>query len=185
MLGLAALDEEANPVYDRELAQRLADVGAHVGAMTPGELAAFVAERVGPMRADLLALTTDALATLANRGLVKRATKELDAAAPWLATAADGTLTGTVGRRGHHHAAGRRRARRGACTCGASGVCRHVLVVVLAYQRSAAASPAPAPARRMRYPGRLQTRLRKKARSRGGRPRPSPTTSSRRGSGSG
>ena len=47
VLGLAALDDEANPVYDRELAQRLADVGAHVGAMTPGHLAAFVAERVG------------------------------------------------------------------------------------------------------------------------------------------
>ena len=47
VLGLAALDEEANPVYDRELAQRLADAGAHVGAMTPGQLAAFVAEHVG------------------------------------------------------------------------------------------------------------------------------------------
>ncbi len=47
VLGLAALDEEANPDYDRELAQRLADAGAHVGAMTPGELAAFVAERLG------------------------------------------------------------------------------------------------------------------------------------------
>lgn len=47
VLGLAALDEEANPAYDRALAQRLADAGAHVGAMTPGELAAFVAERLG------------------------------------------------------------------------------------------------------------------------------------------
>jgi Mg-chelatase subunit ChlD len=47
VLGLAALDEEANPSYDRALAQRLADAGAHVGAMTPGELAAFVAERLG------------------------------------------------------------------------------------------------------------------------------------------
>ncbi|MFL6073309.1 MAG: VWA domain-containing protein [Mycobacteriales bacterium] len=47
VLGLAALDEDANPSYDRQLAQRLADVGAHVGAMTPGELAAFVAERLG------------------------------------------------------------------------------------------------------------------------------------------
>ncbi|MFB4314255.1 VWA domain-containing protein [Actinomadura sp. 21ATH] len=47
VLGLAALDEEANPSYDRDLAQRLADVGAHIGAMTPGELAAFVAERIG------------------------------------------------------------------------------------------------------------------------------------------
>jgi Mg-chelatase subunit ChlD len=47
VLGLAALDEDANPSYDRELAQRLANAGAHVGAMTPGELAEFVAERLG------------------------------------------------------------------------------------------------------------------------------------------
>ncbi|MGC7096531.1 VWA domain-containing protein [Amycolatopsis lurida] len=47
VLGLAALDEEANPVYHRELAQRLANAGALVGAMTPGELAGFVAERIG------------------------------------------------------------------------------------------------------------------------------------------
>ncbi|HET9170690.1 MAG TPA: VWA domain-containing protein [Actinospica sp.] len=47
VLGLAALDEEAFPAYDRAMAQRLANVGAHVGAMTPGELAEFVAERLG------------------------------------------------------------------------------------------------------------------------------------------
>ncbi|MBT8224568.1 MAG: VWA domain-containing protein [Dactylosporangium sp.] len=47
VLGLAALDEDANPSYDRDTAQRLADVGAHIGAMTPGELAAFIAEKVG------------------------------------------------------------------------------------------------------------------------------------------
>jgi Uncharacterized protein containing a von Willebrand factor type A (vWA) domain len=47
VLGLAALDEEANPSYHRELAQRLADAGAHVGAMTPGGLAEFVAEAMG------------------------------------------------------------------------------------------------------------------------------------------
>lgn len=44
VVGLAALDEEANPDYNRELAQELADVGAHIGAMTPGELAGFLAE---------------------------------------------------------------------------------------------------------------------------------------------
>ncbi|GAA3486682.1 VWA domain-containing protein [Streptomyces cremeus] len=46
VLGLAALDEDANPAYDRELGRRLADAGAHMGAMTPGQLAVFVAERL-------------------------------------------------------------------------------------------------------------------------------------------
>lgn len=46
VLGLAALDEAANPVYDRELARRLADRGAQVGAMTPGQLAGWLAEKL-------------------------------------------------------------------------------------------------------------------------------------------
>ncbi|MBL1082399.1 VWA domain-containing protein [Streptomyces actinomycinicus] len=47
VLCLAALDEAADPVYDRDLAGQLAAVGAPVGAMTPGRLAEFVAERIG------------------------------------------------------------------------------------------------------------------------------------------
>lgn len=47
VLGLAALDEEANPAFDRDLAQRLADVGAHIGSMTPGQLAEFLADTIG------------------------------------------------------------------------------------------------------------------------------------------
>lgn len=46
VLGLAALDEQANPSYDKDLARRLAAAGAHVGAMTPGELVGFIAEKV-------------------------------------------------------------------------------------------------------------------------------------------
>jgi Mg-chelatase subunit ChlD len=46
VLGLAALDVHANPAYDRDLARRLVEVGAHVGAMTPGELVGFIAEKV-------------------------------------------------------------------------------------------------------------------------------------------
>ncbi|WP_426511485.1 VWA domain-containing protein [Dactylosporangium sp. McL0621] len=47
VLCLAALDEQAEPAYDPDMGRHLADVGAAVGAMTPGELAAFVAEHVG------------------------------------------------------------------------------------------------------------------------------------------
>ncbi len=45
-LGLAALDEQAEPTYDREVAANLVKIGWHVGAMTPGELAIWVAEKV-------------------------------------------------------------------------------------------------------------------------------------------
>jgi Mg-chelatase subunit ChlD len=46
VLGLAALDEQANPAYDKDLARRLVEAGAHVGAMTPGQLVAFLVEKV-------------------------------------------------------------------------------------------------------------------------------------------
>jgi hypothetical protein len=46
VLGLAALDERADPVFDRELAGKLVEAGAHVGAMTPGQLAAWLAEKL-------------------------------------------------------------------------------------------------------------------------------------------
>ena len=46
VLGLAALGEQATPAYDRDTAQRLVQVGAQVGAMTPGELVGFITEKV-------------------------------------------------------------------------------------------------------------------------------------------
>ncbi len=46
LLGLAALDGQANPSYNREVAAQMVKLGAHVGAMTPGELAEWVAQKV-------------------------------------------------------------------------------------------------------------------------------------------
>ena len=44
LLGLAALDEAANPVYDQQMAQRLANQGMHVAALTPTHFAQWLAE---------------------------------------------------------------------------------------------------------------------------------------------
>jgi len=46
LLGLAALDSRAEPNYDKSLAERMVNLGAHVAAMTPGELAEWVARKV-------------------------------------------------------------------------------------------------------------------------------------------
>ncbi|WP_431881461.1 hypothetical protein [Micromonospora chalcea] len=94
-------------------------------------------------RDDLIALTPDVLAALSNRGLVKRATREVDAGErPVLTEDADGavraaypdgvTVTLPVG--------GGLAA--GICSCPAPGVCRHLLTVVLTYQRTHADAPA-------------------------------------------
>lgn len=92
-------------------------------------------------RADLLALTQDDLAALANRGLVKRAVKEVDAAPPTVTVDADGTVEATFadGVRATLPAGGFDVF---GCTCAAPGVCRHRLGAVLAYQRQAEAAPA-------------------------------------------
>lgn len=44
LLGLAALDDDALPVYDPEIAQKLADRGMHVAALTPEHFAQWLAE---------------------------------------------------------------------------------------------------------------------------------------------
>jgi Mg-chelatase subunit ChlD len=43
-LGLAALNDDANPVYDRQMAQRLANNGMHIAALTPVHFAQWLAE---------------------------------------------------------------------------------------------------------------------------------------------
>ncbi|APU16007.1 hypothetical protein [Actinoalloteichus fjordicus] len=91
-------------------------------------------------RSDLLALSTEALAALANRGLVKRAAKDLDAGVvPAVTLDADGTvhgrfpdgvgtaLPGGVGLDGAR------------CDCASISICRHRIGLVLAYQRQAGA----------------------------------------------
>ena len=44
LVALTALDENAAPAYDRTTAEKLADMGAWVGAMTPARLADFMAD---------------------------------------------------------------------------------------------------------------------------------------------
>ncbi|WP_406528059.1 hypothetical protein [Streptomyces sp. I8-5] len=98
------------------------------------------------VRPDLLALTPDTLAALANRGLVKRATKELDAGTvPVLTTDPDTTVRarfddGTISALPPGTGLDE-----GDCSCAAPGVCRHLIALVLAHQRSAASDPDGGP----------------------------------------
>ncbi|GGY60705.1 VWA domain-containing protein [Pseudoduganella albidiflava] len=47
LLGLAALDARAQPVYDRDMAQRLAARGMEIAALTPARFAGWLAEVIG------------------------------------------------------------------------------------------------------------------------------------------
>ncbi|MGW2178249.1 hypothetical protein ACWCXX_09210 [Streptomyces sp. NPDC001732] len=99
-------------------------------------------------RADLLALTPDTLAALANRGLVKRATKELDAGTvPALTTDPDATVRARFDDGTTTSLPPGAGLDNGDCSCAAPGVCRHLVALVLAYQRRTepATDSAPAP----------------------------------------
>ncbi|MDX2783827.1 hypothetical protein PV379_41945, partial [Streptomyces caniscabiei] len=95
-----------------------------------------------PPRTDLLALTPDTLAALTNRGLVRRATKELDAGtSPELRDAPGGGVTARFADGSEAAMPPGASLDSGTCTCAAAGVCRHLIGLVLAYGR--AADPAP------------------------------------------
>ncbi|AGL13700.1 hypothetical protein [Actinoplanes sp. N902-109] len=91
------------------------------------------------MRADLLALTADTLAELTNRGLVKRAARELERGVPVLTVDDAGTVH-AVFADGVTTALPVGGLDQGTCSCGAAGVCRHVVGLVLACLQQ----PAPA-----------------------------------------
>ena len=46
MIFLTALDRDANPAYDKNLGQKLADMGAFVGAMTPEQLGDYIRKMI-------------------------------------------------------------------------------------------------------------------------------------------
>lgn len=46
MIFLTALDRDANPVYDRDIGQKLANMGAFVGAMTPEQLGDYIGKMI-------------------------------------------------------------------------------------------------------------------------------------------
>jgi len=47
MLGLAALSDDAAPIYDRAMAERLAGAGMHIAALTPDRFADWLGEVIG------------------------------------------------------------------------------------------------------------------------------------------
>ncbi len=88
------------------------------------------------LRSDLLQLDEDKLATLATRGHVKRAVKDLAAGrGPSLSVEADGTVVARIDDVETRLTAGVP-LRDTACSCAALKVCRHRVMAVLAYRRA-------------------------------------------------
>src|SRR5947208_2551428 len=100
-------------------------------------------------RADLLALSADDLATLTNRGTVKRAQREVEAneLTCELAETPEGAVTARWSDGVECLLPAGAVVRDGRYSCAAAGLCRHIIRTVLAYQRQATrASPGEPPA---------------------------------------
>ncbi len=87
------------------------------------------------LRPELLELTPQALTALSNAGFVKRSLKELENGnvpeishenSALIATFSDGVRT---------QLANSQALKEAQCSCGASGMCRHRVMLVLSYQR--------------------------------------------------
>lgn len=102
-------------------------------------------DNIASLRADLLELTPEALTALANAGFVKRAQKDVAAGLlPKLETGADGTVQAQFDDGVRTSLPPGRTLRDAQCSCPASGMCRHRVMLVLAYQAQAKATPAEA-----------------------------------------
>jgi hypothetical protein len=44
LLGLASLDQAANPIYDHSMAEKLAETGMEIAALTPKHFAEWLAK---------------------------------------------------------------------------------------------------------------------------------------------
>lgn len=94
-------------------------------------------------RPDLLALDDEALVVLANRGLLKRATKALEKGEGPTLTDADGALVATFSDGTVTTLPPDVSLRDADCTCTASRVCRHKVAAVLAYRAGHGGDEAP------------------------------------------
>ncbi len=95
-------------------------------------------------RADLLELSAEALTALSNAGFVKRAQKDVaEGKLPVIEQMADGTVSATYSDGTVTTLAPAKPLRQAICSCPATGLCRHRVTLVLAYQAHAGADATP------------------------------------------
>lgn len=105
------------------------------------------------LRQDLLELTPEALTALANAGFVKRAQKDVAAGLlPRLEVSDEGAVTAHFEEGVRTHLAPGRTLRDADCSCQASGMCRHRVLLVLSYQNQYAGRYEPADAGEAQVP---------------------------------
>ena len=87
------------------------------------------------LRPELLELTPQALTALSNAGFVKRSLKELENGNVPEISHENGALIATFSDGVRTQLANGQALKEAQCSCGASGMCRHRVMLVLSYQR--------------------------------------------------
>lgn len=87
------------------------------------------------LRPELLELTPQALTALSNAGFVKRSLKELENGNVPEISHENGALIATFSDGVRTQLANGQAPKEAQCSCGASGMCRHRVMLVLSYQR--------------------------------------------------
>lgn len=87
------------------------------------------------LRPELLELTPQALTALSNAGFVKRSLKELENGNVPEISHENGALIATFSDGVRTQLANGQALKEAQCTCRASGMCRHRVMLVLSYQR--------------------------------------------------
>ncbi len=104
-------------------------------------------------RADLLSLSADDLAALSNRGVVKRSQKEVESGEFTVELSeTDGDVTARWSDGVECQLPAGKVLADGRCSCAATGLCRHLIRTVLAYQRQFGSGTRETPASRGRQP---------------------------------
>ncbi len=88
---------------------------------------------IAQLQAQLARYDDDAFAALGNRGLLRRAYKDLETQAADIKAQADAVIVTVVGQRVRFDARGPAQAQ---CDCPAAGVCQHLLAAAIALKRS-------------------------------------------------
>lgn len=112
------------------------------------------------LRSELLELTPQALIALSNAGFVKRSQKEIAAGNLPSFSDKDGVLTAQFSDGIQTRLSQGQALKEAQCSCGASNMCRHRVMLVLGYQQRCA-TEAPVPAASVRWqPGEWLAELR-------------------------
>ncbi len=132
MFVLPALDYSAQGSYDKNAAQKMANLGADVAAITPKELAQWIAKNsiINEIKSFLPFINEEFIVSISNKGIYKRSVKDLEKARENISLAVKDTglievkIEDAVVELNVN-------IQNSKCTCPSSSICKHIVMALL------------------------------------------------------